>query len=618
MLQVVNSLPIENTEFETSELNSEVVESLFCDDNLGFIGKKEIPSAPPMPEKEDQSEHGGENSSKDDGQENHMSSFWAFGTESVNLFFPLEGSTSNSMENQCLQINCVTGDSELENNPESSFFNDKEGETCPAVQVPEETESQSLLEKDHEGESDISCLLAGPFVIENSSLLIKEFLVVTKNQQVEEENLTQETKSNLLVNLDGKSSLRKDYGQTDKSCLSSEPLEYSDDKEEGAHPAAQIPERNDDQISLCKDHQQTDDDLCLWSGPLVMENSSWLIREVVGEAKSEQFEENDLTPVQKLTSLVNLDVEHSNEIRCLVDEKLGETENRSESPKNLGKRDPTTISSVPFVTTSIDSSPPDGIISEMIYYKDSQTPQSICTAGEQPESEFCESPPLRSENKSIFGESIWARRGKPASVVQIQTDGSRGKTTGETGIDNDYGNEQEVEIFTPDKENLTPNTLRLRSLKKKNMVEIKLDDAQKEEEIFTPDKENFTPKTLQLRSLKKKGKVEVSHSKSHKSFLSSNIHPEDLLVCSEKENQKLKDLQERKSVETTMGNKARLEKRLMLTKLSTERMPFQSLLKSSAGKNRSEALIPNVATRRSTSLTCSRTMENVNNPLSVS
>jgi hypothetical protein len=460
-----------------------------------------------------------------------MSSFWAFGTESVNLFFSLEGSTSNSMENQYMQINRVTGDSELEINPENSFLYEKEGESCPAVQVPEESESQSLLEKDQEGQSDISCLSAGPFVIENSSLLIEEVLGVTKNQQVEEENLTLETKPNLLVNLDGKSSLRKDYGQTDKSCLSSEPLEYSDDKEEGAFPAAQIPERTDDQITLCKDHRQTDDDLCLWSGPLVMENSSLLIKETVGEAKSEQFEENNLTPVQKLPSLADLDVEHSNEIRCLVDEKLGETENRSESPKNLGKRDPTTISSVPLVTASIDSSLPDGIISDMIYYKESR---SICTAGEQPESEFCESPPLRSENKSILGESIWARRGKPASVVQIQTYRSRGKTTVEAGIDNDNGNEQEVEIFTPDKENLTPNTLRLRSLKKKNMVEIKLDDAQQEEEIFTPDKENFTPNTLQLRSLKKQGKVEVSHSKSHKSFLSSNIHSEDLLVCSEK------------------------------------------------------------------------------------
>ncbi|KAM5562046.1 hypothetical protein ABKV19_017321 [Rosa sericea] len=605
--QVVNILPIEKAEFESTESISEVIESLVCGDNLGFIGRKEIPSAPPMPEEEDRSEHGGENSSKVVGQENVLSSFWAFGTESVNLFFPLEDSTSNSKENQYLQLNCVTGGSELDNNLESSVFNEK-GEACPSVQV---------LEKE-QGQSDISGLSAGPFVVENSSLLIGEVLAGTKHQQVVEVNLTPETKSALLVNLDGKSSITKDHGQTDQLCLSSEPLEYSSDKEEGAYPAAQIP-GTAGQSYMSKDNGQTDNDLCLSAGPFVTENSSLLIGEVLGEINNQPAEEEN--PSQNPTLLVNLDFEISNEIRCLVDERRGETEKRSLSPKNHHeKRDTKTISYVPLVTDSVDSFLPDGVLSEIIDDKENHTPQSICTAGGQPKSEFCKSPPLRSEDKSIFGESIWERRGKPASAVRIQTERSRERTTVEAGIDND--NEQEVESFTPDKENLTPNTLRLRSLKKKFEVEIKLDDTQEEEEIFTPDKENFTPNTLRLRSLKKKGKLELTNSKSHRSSLSkqnlnSNIPREDLLVSPGKENQKLKDLQERKSVETTTGNQARLEKKLMLTKLGTERMPFQSLLKSSAGKSsRSEASVPNVATKSSTSVACSRTKEKVKNPLS--
>ncbi|PRQ24416.1 putative transcription factor interactor and regulator FHA-SMAD family [Rosa chinensis] len=593
--QVVNILPIEKAEFESTESISEVIESLVCGDNLGIIGRKEIPSAPPMPEEEDRSEHGGENSSKVVGQENVLSSFWAFGTESVNLFFPREDS---SKENQYVQLSCVTGGSELE----------KEGEASPTVQI---------LEKD-QGQSDISGLSAGPFVIENSSLLIREVLAETKHQQVEEVNLTPEAKSDLLVNLDSKSSITKDQGQADQLCLSSEPLEYSDDKEEGAYPAAQIPGRNADQSSLSKDHGQNDNVLCLSAGPFVTENSSLLVGEVLGEINNQEGEEEN--PSQKPTLLVNLDFEISNEIRCLVDERRGETEKRSVSPKNHHeKRDTKTISSVPLVTDSIDSFSPDRDLSEIIDDKENQTPLSICTAGGQPESEFCNSPPLRSEDKSIFGESIWERRGKPASAVRIQTETSRERTTVEAGIDND--NEQEVESITPDKENLTPNTLRLRSLKKKFEVEIKLDDTQEEQEIFTPDKENFTPNTLRLRSLKKKGKLELTDSKSHRSSLSkqnlnSNIPREDLLVSPAKENQKLKDIQERKSVETTTGNQARVEKKLLLTS-STKRMPFQSLLKSSAGKNsRSEASVPDVATKNSTFLACSRTKEKVKNPLS--
>ncbi|KAL6209437.1 hypothetical protein ACLB2K_020379 [Fragaria x ananassa] len=59
-----------------------------------------------------------------------------------------------------------------------------------------------------------------------------------------------------------------------------------------------------------------------------------------------------------------------------------------------------------------------------------------------------------------------------------------------------------------------------------------------------------------------------------------------------------------------------LEKELMLTKLGTERMPFQSLKTSAVKNSSSEASVSDVATKSITSLTCSRTKEQVKNPLS--
>ncbi|XP_050364166.1 FHA domain-containing protein PS1 [Argentina anserina] len=601
MDQVVDIMPIDNAEIESTETISEVVESLVCGDSSGFIGRKERLSAPPTPEEEeeDQSDHGGENLSKVVSQENELSSFWAFGTEPMNLFFPLDDSTSNSNVNQYQQLNCVSGGSELNNSTELSYFDEKEGEEASFI--------GQVLDED-QGQSNISSLSAGHFMKENSSLLIGEVLAETKHQQVEE-NLALESKSDLLINLDRKRFITKDLGETDRLCLSSEPLEYSDDKVEGAYPSAQVSERTD---------HQTDSDLCLSDGPFLMENSSLLVGEVLGEINNHSDEEQN--PVHKPIVLVNLDIEITNEIRCLIDERCGETEKRNVSPRNHHeKRNIKTIPSVPQVTNSACSFSTDGVLSDLIIDKENETPQSIYAAGGQPESEFCESPPLTCEDKSIFGESIWARRGKPASAVRIQTETSRERTTVEAGIVDD--NEMEVEIFTPDKENLTPNTLLLRSLKKKNEVEIKFDDTQQEAELFTPDKENLTTNTLQLRSLKKKGKLERINSYSLGSSSSkrnsiSNIPGEDLLLSPGKKNQKVKDLQERQSVEATTRNQERLEKKLMLTKLGTNRRPFQSL-KNPAGKNRtSEASVSDMAAKSCTFLACSQTTEKVKNPLS--
>ncbi|ONH90442.1 hypothetical protein PRUPE_8G054200 [Prunus persica] len=754
VVQGENSLSVENKEIESPDSNSVGIESLLPEENVGLSGKKEIPSAPPMPENAiysifDQIEEGGDSLSKGTDEVNEFSSFWAFGTESVNLFLNMEESSSNPKEN-----------------PESSYFIEMERETYPTAQVPEETENQSPLIKDH-GHIDISCP-SGPLVMENLTFPIGEVLGENKDEQVEEESL--EPISNLLVNLnfehleekeeeaypaaqvpeklDSQSPLRKDDGplvmenlslpigkvfgedkdeqveeerlepnssllvnlnfehleekeeetypaaQVPEKITSQSPLrkndgplvmenlslpigevlgedkdeqveeeipepisnlldnlnferleekeeeaylaaqvpqkidsqsplrknygplvmenlslligdvlgedkyeqveeeilepisnlldnlnfEYLEEKEEEAYPTAQVPEKIDSQSPLRKDDGQTDVS-CL-SSPLVMENLSFPFGEVLAKSEGQQVEEESLTLEQELNLLVNLNFEHSDEIECPVEERIGETENKSVSPEDHEKRDSTSLHSEPRMKESINSSTLDGILSELIDDRESQTPQSLFTAVGQPESDICESPPLRSGNKSGMRGSIWARRGKRASVVQLQTDRSRGKTE-----EARYG-----------------------------------DDIELEEEIFTPDKENLTPNTLRLRSLKRNGEIEFKHSKSRRSSslklsLISSICQQDLIVSPEKENQKLKELRKRKSVGTTSGKQARVEKKLVETKERRERMPFQSLLKNSGGKNISETSVPNTATRSSASSSCTRTTRKVANPL---
>ncbi|KHG30715.1 Kanadaptin [Gossypium arboreum] len=143
------------------------------------------------------------------------------------------------------------------------------------------------------------------------------------------------------------------------------------------------------------------------------------------------------------------------------------------------------------------------------------------------EYENLDSSPLRLETKSNL-QSIWSRRGKPASVLQIQT----GRSAGKAGAEN--------------KPN--PKSLFVSS---------------DEKEIFTPDKENFTLNTLSMKALKRKGKLE-----------------EDMMIASDTENQTPKLIKEQKST-----RKASRNQQDIMIKGIAERAPFQSLMVDSAGKS---------------------------------
>ncbi|TYI10429.1 hypothetical protein ES332_A09G140700v1 [Gossypium tomentosum] len=143
------------------------------------------------------------------------------------------------------------------------------------------------------------------------------------------------------------------------------------------------------------------------------------------------------------------------------------------------------------------------------------------------EYENLDSSPLRLETKPNL-QSIWSRRGKPASVLQIQT----GRSAGKAGAEN--------------KPN--PKSLFVSS---------------DEKEIFTPDKENFTPNTLSMKALKRKGKLE-----------------EDMMIASDTESQTPKLIKEQEST-----RKASRNQQDIMIKGIAERAPFQSLMVDSAGKS---------------------------------
>ncbi|KAF7141100.1 hypothetical protein RHSIM_Rhsim06G0097300 [Rhododendron simsii] len=243
-----------------------------------------------------------------------------------------------------------------------------------------------------------------------------------------------------------------------------------------------------------------------------------------------------------------------------------------------------------------------------------------------------DSPLMNSEQKSNL-PSIWLRRGKPSSVLQIQTGQSRGKSKGaDRNADVELPCQLDIEdkeiskaifsssdgddeVFTPDKENFTPNTLILRSMKNMGLLMSNKSSSLKSkviskglstgldenEEPFTPDKENLTPNTLLLRSMMKKSKM--GEIKQAQPLEEGNRAP------SVKKNQTPKVLKEQKSLKCYSRNQEILKPEVMPMKSRVERVPFQPLLENSCGKSKSEAAFLSAAMENSNSANYVQTVE---------
>ncbi|KAL6315495.1 hypothetical protein AAG906_000790 [Vitis piasezkii] len=294
----------------------------------------------------------------------------------------------------------------------------------------------------------------------------------------------------------------------------------------------------------------------------------------------------------------------------LVAEVLEEVENQSPPRKGYEQREASGLHSGAITTEYVNSSVPDrNILSDIgnqQFSNENQPPKPLPVTLGLSDDENPESPPVRLEQKSSL-PNIWSRRGKPASVLQIQTGRSTRKSIGD-------GNG--AKIRKPKQEDLENKPI--------SRALFPMLDGE-ETEIFTPNKENFSPNTLLLKSVnKKKGILEetkqstLCRSSSSKFSTGPNkCSEEDTSTFSDKENQTPQVLQTRKSVrpspENSSRNRGQLEKEIMVMKRGAERVPFHSLLENAACKSKSEVSILGAKTRSSNSVNCTGTTGNATN-----
>ncbi|KAK4803769.1 hypothetical protein SAY86_003586 [Trapa natans] len=226
--------------------------------------------------------------------------------------------------------------------------------------------------------------------------------------------------------------------------------------------------------------------------------------------------------------------------------------------------------------------------------KENRPARSPLGKKKQSEKENLGSTPIKASEKSNSG-SIWSRRGKPATPLQLQTGSNKGRSRS-SAFNSEKGNHENKlptrvlfaadsdgeEIFTPDKENMTPNTRKLKFLKEIGEVgsSSKVSFSPKNfpsKNIFeSSDQENCTPmknKTSTPKSLQPKfGKV------SEACFSSDSYPSEDISHPSDKENQTPEFQREHKRVKSSSRSCSRLLVKDMSGAKGPERLPFQSLL----------------------------------------
>ncbi|KAG5062429.1 hypothetical protein AAZX31_02G070700 [Glycine max] len=257
-------------------------------------------------------------------------------------------------------------------------------------------------------------------------------------------------------------------------------------------------------------------------------------------------------------------------------------------------------------------------------------------------------------SKGTFNHDMYPNENIGSTLCNMNQKDSINRTISRDLFSDLDGEEEEEEIFTPDKENFSPNTLQLRLLKKKGKVEeIKhsksqrsplskgtfnpdmyknesigpslckinqkdiinktlskdllsnLDGEEEEEEIFTPDKENFSPNTLRLRLLKKKDNF------------CPNLYPdENMSHTSTKENQTLKGVQGQKLKRKPFSSHIKFAQEQDY-KDRVERVPFQSL-KISGDKRRSGTFCPVSASKSLHFSNCGQILDQRINPSDIS
>lgn len=593
---------VEKKEIPSQDLAVESRSSIVSDESFILTVKKEIPSTSPIPENPtfllfDEDDQLSESPSKDVGEHNAISSPYnrPFETNSEKLSFAVEGvglqwhednlgESSLVTEVLCdlvLPEGCSRGP-EKESNQlvgwNSSFSIDKEEEVYLAAEPLEEIENQGLFRKDFEQ-------------TEKSLLLVGELSDETQRQQTDIENPTPEA----LYDVESPSLQGKEENSTGKP-KSNSLVDFISACSDGIPSASERTDETEDQKVFRKEHEQMN--VSVEYSPCMTEsvNSSLPAWEVVPEIADDKenqtprslFVEEGLPQADR----IGHSIIRSGKRPCFQSIWSRRGKAASVTPLQTGRS---------RLEVMLGGSDSENEQHNQDSTEDKSVPKEIlsCLNGEEEV--------FTTDKESFIPNTLLQKslkkKGKPASVMQLRKSKSRLETM-PAGVD--YQDEHH------NKENTIDTSI------SKEIFSC-LNDGE-EEEIFTPDKENFTPNTLQLKSLKKKGKIEeMKHSipSPFKIASSNNMHP----VSSTKGNQKLKVLQELKFVQQppTSENQVTVEQELMANRRRLERVPFQSLVVNSVGNSRSHTLCPSAATRSGSSVNCTRTVDKkVTNQLSVS
>ncbi|KAI4346594.1 hypothetical protein L6164_007477 [Bauhinia variegata] len=545
---------IDNEEIQALDSILESIGSLFTDENSEVTAKRAIPLAPPVPEVMVSDSCGKErkSSSKDDlqGGTSFMFPCWPLGTETSHL--PL---TSENENEQCGLVNQFLSARYIEPVIQmSDFYADLES----VSQVEEENQTSSEAEKSKE---TIVLSLSREYLTENPSSILED-TQGSKMQQVEgaihsppdlctsqlppcmQETSFEKSSSNLLLNLD--------------------PTSFD---ETSAATAAEMLAETEFECTLTNNGGGKDI-LTTGADNFIAEYTSMLVEEAILDTKFQRVK------IVEEQDPMNSPSDKKIQEKCWKEQRLlaysnatcCEQEQSMLVVQDMGKMSTDTLSPI--------SLPAEQSISAIATKKENWAPQSPIAVAGCSEKKIYESCVETKEKHSPSG-SIWSRRGKAASAPQIRSSKSRLKITAKV--------DTEVEMI--DEKDIIKKTI------PKDLFSV-LDG----EEVFTPDKENLSPGTLHLRLLKKNGIFEeIKHSKSHGSRNSKlNASPnisldENMSPTADKENQTPRVAQEQKLGRKPFGRRNKLDQGqdVMALKNRVERTPFKSLM-NSGGKKISE------------------------------
>lgn len=190
------------------------------------------------------------------------------------------------------------------------------------------------------------------------------------------------------------------------------------------------------------------------------------------------------------------------------------------------------------------------------------------------------------ENCSPSTQSLMKKSGKTLPIKSILN-----TTISSFNLDKDDG----FEVFTPGKENITPNSSVVTSMKcveegkhqnsyrsspLKTTVNCSM-YQDNDDELFTPDKENITPNSRLLRSMKymEDGKHQKScRSSPLKTAINCNMQEEAIPFSSLlKDSQNRNILEERRSTNSSSKSHATLKKKIAVKASRADKDPFQPL-----------------------------------------